>query len=85
MKDDGTFIPLEVVVARGRCMELKVGRRIIDALSSGWCKSLGHHHPALKRALFEQIERNLVADFSFQYFRHFMRGWRLDCSRSELA
>lgn len=29
-------------------------KKIIDAISSWWCKSLGHNHPRLKEALFRQ-------------------------------
>ncbi|HET6146233.1 MAG TPA: aminotransferase class III-fold pyridoxal phosphate-dependent enzyme [Polyangia bacterium] len=33
------------------------GRQILDAISSWWCKSLGHGHPRLKAALIEQLDR----------------------------
>ena len=54
MKDYETFQPLEVVSARGSYIELKNGQKMIDAISSWWCKSLGHNHPRLKAALIEQ-------------------------------
>lgn len=57
MKDYETFKPLEVVGANGSYIELKDGKKIIDAISSWWCKSLGHQHPRLKRAILEQIEK----------------------------
>lgn len=57
MKDYETFRPLEVVGANGSHIELKDGRKIIDAISSWWCKSLGHQHPRLKKALLRQIEK----------------------------
>lgn len=57
MKDYETLIPLEVVSARGSYIELKDGRKIIDAISSWWCKSLGHQHPRLKKALKAQLEK----------------------------
>lgn len=57
MKDYETFKPLEVVSAKGSFIELKNGQKIIDAISSWWCKSLGHNHPRLKKALIEQLDR----------------------------
>ena len=38
-------------------LHLHDGRKIIDAISSWWCKSLGHQHPRLKRALLAQVEK----------------------------
>jgi len=57
MKDYEQFKPLVVTGAAGSYLELANGRRLIDAISSWWCKSLGHGHPRLKRALQSQIER----------------------------
>ena len=57
MKDHETFKLLEIIGARGCYLELRDGRRIIDAISSWWCKSLGHAHPRLKRAMLNQIEK----------------------------
>lgn len=57
MKDYEGFPPLEVSRARGPYIELTDGRRIIDAISSWWCKSLGHAHPRLQRAATQQLER----------------------------
>lgn len=57
MKDYETFKPLAVVKARGSYIELKNGQKMIDAISSWWCKSLGHNHPRLKAALIEQAEQ----------------------------
>jgi len=54
MKDYESFIPLEVKSASGSYIELTNGKKIIDAISSWWCKSLGHNHPKIKEALFEQ-------------------------------
>ncbi len=56
MKDYETFKPLHVIGAKGSYLHLQDGRRIIDAISSWWCKSLGHQHPRLKKALLEQLE-----------------------------
>lgn len=57
MKDYETFKPLMVKQARGSYIELENGRKIIDAISSWWCKSLGHNHPRLKTAVQTQIEK----------------------------
>lgn len=57
MKDYDSFPPLIIEKAYGPYIELKDGRRIIDAISSWWCKSLGHNHPRLKTALKAQLNR----------------------------
>src|SRR5688572_5946869 len=57
MKDYASFPPLEIQSAKGCWIELADGRKLIDAISSWWCKSLGHNHPRLKAALLKQAER----------------------------
>lgn len=57
MKDYETFLPLEVATAKGAYIYLKDGRKLIDAVSSWWCKSLGHGHPVLKQALRDQADQ----------------------------
>lgn len=57
MKDYETFKPLHVIGASGSYIHLKNGQKIIDAISSWWCKSLGHNDLRLKKALLEQVER----------------------------
>ncbi|HLD95659.1 MAG TPA: adenosylmethionine--8-amino-7-oxononanoate transaminase, partial [Alphaproteobacteria bacterium] len=57
MKDYKSFKPLVIKGAKGAYIELKNGQKLIDAISSWWCKSLGHNHPALKKALIEQLEK----------------------------
>lgn len=57
MKDYETFKPLEIMGAQGSHFELKDGKKVIDAISSWWCKSLGHQHPRLKKALLAQLEK----------------------------
>jgi adenosylmethionine---8-amino-7-oxononanoate aminotransferase len=57
MRDYEAFPPLEVVSAQGSRLHLKEGRSLIDAISSWWCKSLGHGHPRLKAALARQMDR----------------------------
>lgn len=56
MKDYETFKPLVVHSASGPYIELSDGKKIIDAISSWWCKSLGHGHPKLKAALINQLD-----------------------------
>lgn len=57
MRDHADFPPLEIVSAKGGWLTLADGRRIFDAISSWWCKSLGHGHPKLTAALLAQSER----------------------------
>lgn len=57
MRDYRDFPPLEVVGAAGCRLVLSDGRSILDAISSWWCKSLGHGHPRLKAALIDQLDR----------------------------
>jgi adenosylmethionine-8-amino-7-oxononanoate aminotransferase len=54
MQDYEAFPPLEVVSAAGSYLELADGGRLLDAISSWWCKSLGHGHPRLRAALTQQ-------------------------------
>lgn len=57
MKDYENFLPLIIRKAQGPYLELEDGCQLIDAISSWWCKSLGHNHPFLKKALLAQIEK----------------------------
>jgi adenosylmethionine-8-amino-7-oxononanoate aminotransferase len=54
MRDYDDFAPLEIVSAAGSRLRLADGREILDAISSWWCKALGHGHPALLDALRAQ-------------------------------
>jgi adenosylmethionine-8-amino-7-oxononanoate aminotransferase len=54
MRDYIGFPPLQVVGAQGSWLYLADGRRVLDAISSWWCKALGHGHPRLRAALIEQ-------------------------------
>jgi adenosylmethionine---8-amino-7-oxononanoate aminotransferase len=56
MRDYRDFPPLEIVGARGTRLRLADGREIFDAISSWWCKALGHGHPRLAAALRAQQE-----------------------------
>jgi adenosylmethionine-8-amino-7-oxononanoate aminotransferase len=57
MKDYETFKPLEIEKAQGSYLHLKNGKKVLDAISSWWCKSLGHQHPRLKQAIKNQMEK----------------------------
>lgn len=57
MRDYHEFPPLEIVSAQGGWLTLADGRRVFDAISSWWCKSLGHGHPKLTAALTEQAAK----------------------------
>src|SRR6476469_610439 len=56
MRDYVVFPPLVVTGARGVRLRLDDGRTILDAISSWWCKSLGHGHPRLRDALVRQAD-----------------------------
>jgi len=57
MKDYEDFKPLIVKSAQGPYITLSDGSKIIDAISSWWCKNLGHGHPRLKNALSKQANK----------------------------
>lgn len=57
MKDYEWLKPLMIEKAEGSYLYLNDGSRIIDAISSWWCKSFGHQHPRLKAALQTQLDR----------------------------
>jgi adenosylmethionine-8-amino-7-oxononanoate aminotransferase len=57
MKDYQLFKPQAIHSAYGSYIELKDGRKIIDGISSWWCKSLGHNHPRLRQALIAQLDK----------------------------
>jgi len=57
MKDYEIFQPVQIERAEGSYLYTPEGKPIIDAISSWWCKSLGHGHPAIKRAVQTQMEK----------------------------
>ncbi len=57
MRDYLDFPPLEIVGARGCRLTLADGGILLDAISSWWCKSLGHGHPHLRAAVVDQLDR----------------------------
>lgn len=54
MKDFERQPPLIVHAASGSYIDTNEGR-LIDGISSWWCKSLGHGHPAIVAAIREQL------------------------------
>lgn len=57
MKDYESFPPIEIVRAQGSYLYTRENKPIIDAISSWWCKSLGHAHADIKKAVAEQMEK----------------------------
>lgn len=57
MKDCESYPPMPVESAAGSYIILKDGRKIIDGISSWWCKSLGHSHPRIKKAFIKQLDK----------------------------
>jgi len=57
MKDYETFPPIPISHAEGAYLYRPDGSSLIDAISSWWCKSLGHNHPRLKQALIQQLDK----------------------------
>ncbi|MFL5307271.1 MAG: adenosylmethionine--8-amino-7-oxononanoate transaminase [Polyangia bacterium] len=56
MRDYRAFPPLAIAGAEGTRLRLDDGRELFDAISSWWCKALGHRHPRLMAALRAQTE-----------------------------
>jgi len=57
MKDHQSYGPIPVRSASGSYITLSNDHKLIDAIASWWCKSLGHGHPRLKRAIETQINQ----------------------------
>jgi adenosylmethionine-8-amino-7-oxononanoate aminotransferase len=69
MKDYELFQPLQIKRAFGSYIELSDGKKILDAISSWWCKSLGHGHPQLKKAVMlqmDQFEHVMLANTTYE-------------------
>ena len=56
MKDYESFEPLTISHAKGSLLYTTENREIIDAISSWWCKGLGHGHPAIVAKVKEQLD-----------------------------
>lgn len=57
MKDHETIRLLAVTAASGCYIQLSDGSKVLDAISSWWCKSLGHQHPRIRRAVMHQMDK----------------------------
>ncbi len=55
MRDYQDFPPLEIVGAHGARLVLSDGREVLDAISSWWCKSLGHGHAGVRARIEQQL------------------------------
>lgn len=56
MKEYRSFQPVIIKKAKGCYLETIDGRLIIDAVSSWWCKSLGHQVPEISNAIKVQLD-----------------------------
>jgi adenosylmethionine-8-amino-7-oxononanoate aminotransferase len=56
MKDYEAFPPMEVTSAKGSWIYRKDAPPLLDAISSWWCKSLGHGHPSIAKAVQSQMQ-----------------------------
>lgn len=68
LKDFERFPPIVIERAKGSYLYTEKGP-IIDAISSWWCKSLGHGHPAVLAAIEQQLshfEHVIGANTTFQ-------------------
>lgn len=57
MKDFEKSPPLNVHRTEGRYIYTKDNRKLFDATSSWWCKSLGHRHPYIIDKLKKQLDK----------------------------
>lgn len=47
--------PLQIVLAEGAYLYTQDQRQFYDAISSWWCKPLGHRHPLVQQSILEQL------------------------------
>jgi adenosylmethionine-8-amino-7-oxononanoate aminotransferase len=57
MREYREFPPIEIAGAQGARLTLTDGREVLDAISSWWCKSLGHGHPGVRARIEAQLGR----------------------------
>lgn len=48
--------PLQIIAAEGSYLYTRDGQKLYDAISSWWCKPLGHRHPLVKESLETQLK-----------------------------
>ncbi len=59
--------PLKVRAGKGALLQLEDGRELIDGISSWWVNVLGHAHPGIAKAIYEQalkLEHVIFAGFT---------------------
>jgi len=56
MKDHEMYPPIIITRAKKEFLYTQRGEKIIDAISSWWCKSLGHSHPQIRKTVKKQIK-----------------------------
>ena len=54
--DDNTTYNLKIVKAQGSYLFTDDGKKIYDAISSWWCKPLGHRHPLVVHSVKNQLK-----------------------------
>lgn len=57
--------PLEIISAEGSYLYTRDQQQLYDAISSWWCKPLGHRHPLVAQSIQEQLnsfEHHIPAD-----------------------
>nr|WP_255321802.1 adenosylmethionine--8-amino-7-oxononanoate transaminase [Francisella halioticida] len=57
MKDFEQIPPLNINKTEGSYLYTQDNRKLFDAISSWWCKSLGHRHPYIVNRLKKQLDR----------------------------
>lgn len=72
-KNFESFKPLMIKDANGSYVTLADGRKLIDATSSWWCKSLGHNHPRLKEALIQQMDKFEHVIFAYTTYENIIQ------------
>ncbi len=55
-KPDINVSNLYIAMARGSFLTTTDGKKIYDAISSWWCKPLGHQHPLVRESILNQLE-----------------------------
>ena len=55
MKNAG--LPHKVVSGQGAVVTLEDGRELIDCISSWWVNLLGHCHPQISKAIYDQSQK----------------------------
>ena len=56
MKEHEVYPPLKVSKGTGSYLYTNQNNKVIDAISSWWCKNLGHNNPRVKQAIISQLD-----------------------------